>query len=171
MKIILIGSGGREDVILKSIAKNPDIEKIYIIPGNGGSLDYAERVNISAEDVDAIKDFAVKNDIDFAIVAPDDPLALGLVDKLEAENIKCFGPNKAAAEIESSKIFAKALMKKYGIPTADYETFNLDDIDGALSYVAKSDYPVVIKADGLAKGKGVIIAENFKQARSRDRLS
>ncbi len=165
MKIILVGGGGREDTILKAVIKNPDIEKIYSIPGNAGSANFnrVERVNISAEDINKITDFAVENNIDFAIVAPDDPLALGLVDMLEAKNIKCFGPNKLAAEVESSKIFAKSLMKKYNIPTADYEIFN--DVDSALSYVAKSDYPLVIKADGLAKGKGVVVAESFKQAR------
>ena len=164
MNILIIGGGGREHAITKYIAKNPSVKKIYALPGNGGISKIAECVKISAEDIDSIVSFAKLNAIDFAVVAPDDPLALGAVDRLEAEaGVKCFGPEKKAALIESSKIFAKELMTKYGIPTAKYEVFT--EIDKALSHVALSDCPIVIKADGLAKGKGVTVAENFGKAR------
>ena len=164
MNILIIGGGGREHAIAKYIAKNPSVKKIYALPGNGGISKIAECVKIAAEDIDSIVSFAKLNAIDFAVVAPDDPLALGAVDRLEAEaGVKCFGPEKKAALIESSKIFAKELMTKYGIPTAKYEVFT--EIDKALSHVALSDCPIVIKADGLAKGKGVTVAENFGKAR------
>ena len=163
MNILIIGGGGREHVIASLIAKNPKVSKIYALPGNGGISRLAECVKISAEDIDGIVSFARTHEIDFAVVAPDDPLALGAVDRLEAEGVKCFGPDKKAAIIESSKIFAKELMTKYNIPTAKYEVFT--EIDKALSYAALSDCPIVIKADGLAKGKGVTVAENFQQAR------
>lgn len=163
MKIMIIGGGGREHVIAKYIARNPQVSKLYALPGNGGISQVAECVKISAEDIDGIVSFARTNAIDFAVVAPDDPLAMGAVDRLEAEGVKCFGPTRNAAIIESSKIFAKELMTKYNIPTAKYEVFT--EIDKALSYAALSDYPIVIKADGLAKGKGVTVAENFQQAR------
>ena len=163
MNVLVIGGGGREHAIISRISKNKRIKKIYALPGNGGISELAECVKISAEDIPGIANFAKNNSIDFAIVTPDDPLALGAVDALESENIPCFGCNKNAALIESSKIFAKNLMKKYGIPTADYKVF--DVLDEALTYAAKSDFPIVIKADGLAKGKGVTVAENFQQAR------
>ena len=163
MNIMIIGGGGREHVIAKLIARNPKVSKIYALPGNGGISQFAECVKISAEDIDGIVSFARTHAIDFAVVAPDDPLALGAVDRLEAEGVKCFGPDKKAAIIESSKIFAKTLMTKYNIPTAKYEVFT--EIDKALSHAALSDCPIVIKADGLAKGKGVTVAENFQQAR------
>ena len=163
MNIMIIGGGGREHVIAKLIARNPNVTKIYALPGNGGISQLAECVKISAEDIDGIVSFARTHAIDFAVVAPDDPLALGAVDRLEAEGVKCFGPDKKAAIIESSKIFAKSLMTKYNIPTAKYEVFT--EIDKALSHAALSDCPIVIKADGLAKGKGVTVAENFQQAR------
>ena len=163
MNVMIIGGGGREHVIAKYIAGNPKIEKLYALPGNGGISQLAECVKISAEDIDGITNFAKSHSIDFAIVAPDDPLALGAVDKLEAIGVKCFGPEQKAAVIESSKIFAKELMTRYNIPTAKYKIFT--DIDSALSHAALSDCPIVIKADGLAKGKGVTVAENFKQAR------
>ncbi|MBQ3456024.1 MAG: phosphoribosylamine--glycine ligase [Synergistaceae bacterium] len=163
MNIMIIGGGGREHVIAKLIARNPKVSKIYALPGNGGISQLAECVKISAEDIDGIVSFARTHAIDFAVVAPDDPLALGAVDRLEAEGVKCFGPEKKAAIIESSKIFAKSLMTKYNIPTAKYEVFT--EIDKALSHAALSDCPIVIKADGLAKGKGVTVAENFQQAR------
>ena len=163
MNILIIGGGGREHAIAKLIAKNPNVSKIYALPGNGGISQLAECVKISAEDIDGILSFVHTHAIDFAIVAPDDPLALGAVDKLEAEGVKCFGPEKKAALIESSKIFAKELMTKYHIPTAGYKIFS--DIDKALSHAALSDCPIVIKADGLAKGKGVTVAENFQQAK------
>lgn len=163
MNILIIGGGGREHVITSLIAKNPKATKIYALPGNGGISQLAECVNISAEDIDGIISFTRTHSIDFAIVAPDDPLALGAVDRLESEGVKCFGPSQKAAQIESSKVFAKDLMRKYNIPTAKYEVFT--DIDAALSFAALSDCPIVIKADGLAKGKGVTVAENFQQAR------
>ena len=163
MNILIIGGGGREHAITSLIAKNPKVSKIYALPGNGGISRLAECAKISAEDIDGIISFVHTHTIDFAIVAPDDPLALGAVDRLEAEGVKCFGPTKKAALIESSKIFAKELMTKYHIPTAGYKIFS--DIDKALSHAALSDCPIVIKADGLAKGKGVTVAENFQQAK------
>ena len=163
MNVMIIGGGGREHAITRYIAHNPRITKLYALPGNGGISELAECVNISAEDIDGIVSFAQAHSIDFAIVAPDDPLAMGAVDRLEAIGVKCFGPDQKAAIIESSKIFAKELMTKYGIPTAKYKTFS--DIDEALSYCALHDYPLVVKADGLAKGKGVTVCENFKAAR------
>lgn len=156
MKIMVIGGGGREDAIIKKISENKNIEKIYALPGNGGIMGEATCVDIGAEEIYKARDFAVKEKIDFAIVAPDDPLAMGAVDILEEAGIKCFGPDKSAAEIESSKVFAKNLMKKYNIPTAEYEVFS--EIDSAMEYVKTCNIPIVIKADGLAKGKGVIIA-------------
>ena len=156
MKIMVIGGGGREDAIIKKISENKNIEKIYALPGNGGIMGEAICVDIGAEEIYKARDFAVKEKIDFAIVAPDDPLAMGAVDILEEAGIKCFGPDKLAAEIESSKVFAKNLMKKYNIPTAEYEVFS--EIDSAMEYVKTCKIPIVIKADGLAKGKGVIIA-------------
>lgn len=156
MKIMVIGGGGREDAIIKKISENKNIEKIYALPGNGGIMGEATCVDIGAEEIYKARDFAVKEKIDFAIVAPDDPLAMGAVDILEEAGIKCFGPHKSAAEIESSKVFAKNLMKKYNIPTAEYEVFS--EIDSAMEYVKTCKIPIVIKADGLAKGKGVIIA-------------
>ena len=163
MNIMIIGGGGREHVIAKYVAKSPKVSKLYALPGNGGISQLAECVNISAEDIDAIVDFAKTHAIDFAIVAPDDPLALGAVDRLESVGVKCFGPDQKAAMIESSKVFAKDFMIRNDIPTAKYEIFT--ELDAALSYAAKSDCPIVIKADGLAKGKGVTVAENFMQAR------
>ena len=162
MKIMVVGSGGREHAIIKSLKKNKKVEKIYALPGNGGIAANAECVDIGAKDIDAITEFAVKEKIDFAVVAPDDPLVLGAVDALEQKGIKCFGPRKNAAIIEGSKVFSKNLMKKYGIPTASYETFS--DIDSALEYLKTAPIPTVIKADGLALGKGVIIAQTREEA-------
>lgn len=162
MKIMVVGSGGREHAIIKSLKKNKKVEKIYALPGNGGIAADAECVDIGAKDIDAITEFAVKEKIDFAVVAPDDPLVLGAVDALEQKGIKCFGPRKNAAIIEGSKVFSKNLMKKYAIPTASYETFS--DIDSALEYLKTAPIPTVIKADGLALGKGVIIAQTREEA-------
>ena len=156
MKILVVGGGGREHAIIKSVKKNPQVEVIYALPGNGGIADDAVCVDIGAKDIDGIVNFAKNNGIDYAIVAPDDPLVLGAVDALEAIGIPCFGPSKAAAIIEGSKAFSKELMKKYGIPTAKYETFS--DESAALAYLETTTYPTVVKADGLALGKGVIIA-------------
>ncbi len=163
MKIMVIGGGGREHALIKAIKKNPEATEIYALPGNGGIAADAVCVSIGAKDLDAICDFAKEKGIDFAVVAPDDPLALGAVDRLHALGIPCFGPGAKAAEIESSKVFAKNLMKKYGIPTAAYEVFT--DAEAALAYLETADMPIVIKADGLALGKGVIIAETREEAR------
>ena len=163
MKVMVIGGGGREHAIIKALKKNPTVETIYCLPGNGGIAADAVCVNIGAKDIPAQVNFAKENGIDYAVVAPDDPLALGAVDALTEAGVPCFGPNKAAAIIESSKAFSKDLMKKYGIPTARYETFT--DLDAALGYIEKCDIPVVVKADGLALGKGVIIAQTRDEAR------
>ena len=162
MKIMVVGSGGREHAIIKKIKKSPLVDKIYALPGNGGIAEDAECVSIGAKEIDKIVDFALKNNIDYAIVAPDDPLVLGAVDALSKVGISCFGPRADAAIIEGSKIFAKNLMKKYGIPTAKYEVFtNKDD---ALKYIEDAPIPTVIKADGLALGKGVVIATTRDEA-------
>ncbi|MBR5233248.1 MAG: phosphoribosylamine--glycine ligase [Clostridia bacterium] len=163
MKIMVVGGGGREHAIIKKLKENKDIEKIYALPGNGGIAADAECVNVGATDIAGIVDFAKNNDIDFAVVAPDDPLVLGAVDALNEIGIKCFGPRKNAAIIEGSKVFSKNLMKKYGIPTAEYEVFS--DMDKALEYLETAPIPTVIKADGLALGKGVIIAETREDAK------
>ncbi len=163
MKILVVGGGGREHAIIKKIKENPAVSAIYALPGNGGIARDAECVAIAATDIDGIVRFAVENAIDYAVVAPDDPLVLGCVDALEAEGIACFGPRADAAIIEGSKVFSKNLMKKYGIPTAAYETF--DDLDKALAYIDTQDAPIVVKADGLALGKGVIIAQTREEAR------
>lgn len=162
MKILVIGSGGREHAIIKKIKQNKNVSKIYAIPGNGGIERDAICIDIKATDINAIKDFAKKNNIYYAIVTPDDPLVAGLVDALEEIKIPCFGPNKNAAIIEGSKVFAKNLMKKYKIPTAEYETF--ENYDKAIEYLKTAPMPTVIKADGLALGKGVIIAETKEKA-------
>ena len=162
MNILVVGGGGREHTIIRKIKENPAVETIYALPGNGGIAADAVCVNIGAKDIDGIVAFARDNKIDYAIVAPDDPLALGAVDALNAIGIPAFGPDKKAAVIESSKVFSKNLMKKYGIPTAAYEVF--DKAEDAKSYVETCKIPVVIKADGLALGKGVIIAMERSQA-------
>ena len=163
MNIMVVGSGGREHAIIKKIKLNKNVSKIYAIPGNGGIAADAECVNIGAKDIDGIVEFAKTANIDFAVVAPDDPLVLGCVDALNNIGIKCFGPRANAAIIEGSKVFSKNLMKKYNIPTAEYEVF--DDMDAALSYLDTAPIPTVIKADGLALGKGVIIAETREDAK------
>ena len=163
MKILVVGGGGREHAIIKKIKENKSVEKIYALPGNGGIAADAECVNVGAKDIDAIVTFATENNIDYAVVAPDDPLVLGAVDALEAKGIPCFGPRANAAIIEGSKVFSKNLMKKYGIPTAAYEVF--DDMTAALDYLDTAPIPTVIKADGLALGKGVIIAMTREEAK------
>lgn len=162
MKVMVVGGGGREHAIIKKIKENPIVETIYALPGNGGIAADAVCVDIGAKDIDGMVDFAVRNSIDFAIVAPDDPLVLGAVDALRAKGIKTFGPDKKAAIIEGSKAFSKELMKKYNIPTAAYETF--DDMEKALEYIKTCPLPIVVKADGLALGKGVTIAETREVA-------
>lgn len=162
MKVMVVGGGGREHAIIKELKKSPEIDKLYALPGNGGISRDAECVNIGAKDIEGIVNFARDNKIDYAVVAPDDPLVLGAVDALNEIGVECFGPTKAAAIIEGSKVFSKNLMKKYGIPTAMYETF--DDMEKAIKYLGTIPAPVVIKADGLALGKGVIIAETTEAA-------
>ncbi len=162
MTIMVVGGGGREHAIIKKLKENKNIDKIYALPGNAGMAQDAELVAIGAKDIDGIVKFAAENSIDFAVVAPDDPLVLGCVDALEAAGIPCFGPDKKAAIIEGSKVFSKNLMKKYGIPTAAYEVF--DDTAAALEYVKTAPIPTVIKADGLALGKGVVIAMTREEA-------
>jgi len=163
MKLMVIGGGGREHAIIKKLNENPSVEKIYALPGNAGMKNDAECIAIGAKDIPAIVDFAKKNSIDFAVVAPDDPLVLGCVDELSKIGIPCFGPDSKAAIIEGSKVFSKDLMKKYGIPTATYETFS--DEDTALAYLDTVTAPIVVKADGLALGKGVIIAQTIDEAK------
>ena len=163
MNILVVGGGGREHAIIKKIKENPNVKKIYALPGNGGIARDAECVNIGAKDIEGICAFASSHSIDYAVVAPDDPLVLGCVDALEKLGIPCFGPRANAAIIEGSKVFSKNLMKKYGIPTAKYEIF--DEMDKALSYVETLTAPIVVKADGLALGKGVIIAQSVQEAK------
>ena len=158
MRIMIIGGGGREHAILKKLRQSKGNHEFFCLPGNAGMAEEATCVNIGAKDIDGIVAFAKENRIEYAVVAQDDPLALGCVDRLNEIGVPCFGPTAKAAEIESSKIFAKNLMKKYGIPTAEYEVF--DSPKKAYDYVKKASYPLVIKADGLALGKGVVIAEN-----------
>ena len=163
MKVMVIGGGGREHAIVKALKKSSEIDKLYCLPGNGGIAEDAICVAVDAKDIAGMVAFAKENNIDFAVVAPDDPLVLGAVDALTEAGIPCFGPDKKAAIIEGSKVFSKNLMKKYGIPTAAYETFS--DIDSACSYIDTLTAPVVVKADGLALGKGVIIAQSLEEAK------
>ena len=162
MKVLVVGSGGREHAIVWKLAQSPKVTKLYCAPGNGGIAELAECVNIKATDIDAIVRFAEEEDIDLTVVAPDDPLALGMVNALEKAGRRAFGPTAEAALIEASKSFSKQLMKKYGIPTADFNVF--DSEEEAIKYLEQADYPIVVKADGLALGKGVIIAEDKIQA-------
>ena len=163
MKLLVIGGGGREHAIIKKLKENKSVTEIYALPGNGGIAQDAICVPIGAKDIDAIVAFAKDNAIDYAVVAPDDPLVLGAVDALSAIGIPCFGPNAKAAIIEGSKVFSKDLMKKYNIPTAAYEVFT--DMDAALAYLDTAAIPTVVKADGLALGKGVIIAQTREEAK------
>ena len=163
MKLLVVGGGGREHAIIKKLRENPEAETIYALPGNGGIAADAVCVpEIGAKDIPAIVDFAKTHAIDFAVVAPDDPLALGCVDRLHEAGIPCFGPDAKAARIEASKVFSKNLMRKYGIPTAAYEVFH--DSAAALAYLKTASYPIVIKADGLALGKGVLIPQSLDEA-------
>ena len=162
MKVMVVGGGGREHAIIKKLKENKTIDTLYALPGNGGMAQDATCVAIDAKDIGGLVAFASEKSIDFAVVAPDDPLVLGAVDALEAAGVPCFGPNRAAAMIEGSKVFAKNLMKKYGIPTAAYEVFTR--LEDALAYMETAPVPTVIKADGLALGKGVIIAMTREEA-------
>ena len=161
---MVVGGGGREHAIIKKIKENKEVTEIFALPGNGGMAKDATLVDIGAKDIEKIVEFAVENAIDYAVVAPDDPLVLGCVDALEEKGIPCFGPKGNAAIIEGSKVFSKNLMKKYGIPTAAYEVFN--DMEKALEYLETAPIPTVIKADGLALGKGVIIATTREEAKA-----
>ena len=164
MKILLVGGGGREHAILKKLAASPERPEIFVLPGNGAMEDLATCVPIGAKDIDGIVNFAKENAIDFAVVAPDDPLVLGAVDALEEIGVRCFGPRANAAIIEGSKVFSKQLMQKYGIPTAQFAVFS--DMDEALSYLDTANIPTVVKADGLALGKGVILAYTRDEAKA-----
>ena len=164
MKLLVVGGGGREHAIIKSLKKNPEVTEIFAAPGNGGIAKDATCVAIGATDIEKIVAFAVENAIDYCVVAPDDPLVLGCVDALNEKGIPCFGPKANAAIIEGSKVFSKNLMKKYGIPTAAYEVF--DEMEAALTYLDTAPVPTVIKADGLALGKGVIIANTREEAKA-----
>ncbi len=163
MKILVVGGGGREHAIIKKLKQNKEITEIFAAPGNGGMINDATLVNIVGTDTEKIAEFAVNNKIDYAVVAPDDPLVAGCVDALEEKGIACFGPRANAAIIEGSKVFSKNLMKKYSIPTAEYEVFT--DMEAALKYLDTAPIPTVIKADGLALGKGVIIANTREEAK------
>lgn len=162
MKVLVVGGGGREHTIVWKIAQSPKVDKIYCAPGNGGIAELAECVPIKATDIEGVVNFAKENKIDLVMVAPDDPLVMGMVDALEKEGIRAFGPRANAAIIEGSKVFSKELMKKYNIPTAGYEVF--DNPADALEYIKKGSFPTVIKAEGLALGKGVIIAKDLAEA-------
>ena len=165
MKVLVIGSGGREHAVIRKLAENKEITHLYCAPGNGGIRAQAQTVNIAATDVEKMVDFAKQEAIDFVVVTPDDPLVLGMADAMEAAGIPAFGPSRAAARIEGSKVFAKNLMKKYGIPTADYAVFS--DPAAALDDIRRRNrFPAVIKADGLALGKGVVIAQDLDEARA-----
>ena len=164
MKILVVGGGGREHAIIRKLKQSKKTAAIYCAPGNGGISKDAVCVPIKATDITSMVEFAVKEKIDFAVITPDDPLVLGMADEFRKNGIPCFGPSKAAARIEGSKVFSKNLMKKYGIPTADYAVFS--DPEEALRYIEKGSFPAVIKADGLALGKGVIIAQNLDEAKA-----
>ena len=163
MRLLVVGGGGREHAIIKKLRENPEVTEIFALPGNGGIAADAVCVNIGAKDIEGIVNFAVEQKIDYAVVAPDDPLVLGCVDALSEKGIPCFGPKADAAILEGSKVFSKNLMKKYGIPTAEYEVFT--DLASALNYLESAPIPTVIKADGLALGKGVVIAMTRDEAK------
>lgn len=162
MKVLVVGSGGREHALVWKIYQSERVEKIYVAPGNDGMLELAERVAIASDDIKALADWAEENKIDLTVVGPEKPLVEGIVDEFEARGLKIFGPNKKAARVEGSKVYAKEILNKYKIPTAEYEVFT--DPDEALEYIQQAKYPLVIKAEGLAAGKGVVIATNREKA-------
>ena len=163
MKVLIVGSGGREHAIAWKVAQSPMVDKIYCTPGNAGISEVAECVNIGAMEFDKLTAFAKEKNIDLTVIGMDEPLVGGIVDAFEAEGLKVFGPRKNAAVLEGSKAFSKDLMKKYGIPTAEYETFHTPEL--ALEYLEHSSYPIVVKADGLALGKGALICNTKEEAR------
>ncbi len=163
MKILVVGSGGREHAIAWKLAQSPKVDKLYCAPGNAGIVDVAECVNIKAEDIEGICDFAVAEKIDMVVVGPEVPLAMGIVDELEAKGIKAFGPNKKCAQLEASKAFTKSFLDRHNIPTAQYKEYT--DKDALIADIGIYGYPMVLKADGLAAGKGVVLAENAEEAR------
>ncbi|MFA4967930.1 MAG: ATP-grasp domain-containing protein, partial [Candidatus Margulisiibacteriota bacterium] len=163
MRILVIGSGGREHALCWKLAQSPKATKIFCAPGNPGTAQVAENVNIAAEDILSLRDFALHNKIDLTVVGPEAPLVLGIVDEFESNGLKIFGPDKKASLIEGSKVFSKNLMKKYNIPTADFLTFTEED--EALKFLKKTGAPVVVKADGLAAGKGVIVCKTEEEAK------
>ena len=169
MKVMVIGGGGREHAVIRKLKENPQITEIFALPGNGGMAEDATCVPIGAKDIPSIVSFAEANDIDYAVVTPDDPLVLGCVNALEEIGVPCFGPRAEAAIIEGSKVFAKNLMKQYGIPTARYEVFT--ELESALDYIRSCPIPVVVKADGLALGKGVVVARSRQEAEQAVRES
>ena len=162
MKILVVGEGGRESAIIKKISDSPSITELYIAPGNGGTNKYATNIDIQSDDIESLLNFAQNNNIDLTIVGPEIPLNMGIVDLFKKNNLNIFGPSKKASKIESSKAFAKNLMKKYQIPTANFRVFS--NSENAIKYLKSSKYPTVIKADGLAGGKGVLIVNNFEEA-------
>ena len=164
MKVLIVGGGGREHAIAWKVAQSPKVEKLYCAPGNAGIAEYAECVNIGVMEFDKLAEFAKENQVDVVVVGPDDPLAAGAVDALEAAGLRVFGPRKNAAILEASKAFSKELMKKYNIPTAAYETF--EDPESALAYLETAKMPIVLKADGLALGKGVLICKDLEEAKA-----
>ena len=162
MKLLLVGSGGREHAIAWKLAQSPKVDKIYVVPGNGGTALENKCENINITDIDKLVEFAKNNDIHLTVVGPEDPLTKGITDKFKAEGLRCFGPDSEGAKLEGSKSFSKFFMKKYGVKTAEYEVFT--NPEEALSYLYDCQYPIVIKADGLAAGKGVVICESKKDA-------
>jgi phosphoribosylamine--glycine ligase len=165
MKMLVIGNGGREHTLIWKLVQSPKVSRIYCASGNAGIDELAEPVNIKADDITSLVEFAKENKIDFTVVGPEIPLSLGIVDEFEKSGLKIFGPSKYAAQLESSKVFAKEFMKRHSIPSAGFEKFGLDEKEKALDYLSRSKYPVVIKADGLAAGKGVVICENENSAK------
>ena len=163
MRVLIVGGGGREHAIAWKVAKSPKVERIYCAPGNAGIAQVAECVDLGGRAFYRLVEFAKEKKVDLTVVAPDDPLAAGAVDAFEAAGLRAFGPRKNAAILEGSKAFSKDLMKKYGIPTAAYETF--DSADKALAYLETADMPIVLKADGLALGKGVLICSTLEEAK------
>jgi len=164
MKILAVGGGGREHALVWKLAQSHKVEKIYCAPGNAGTLEQAENIPIPADDIDALLEFALKSDIDLTVVGPEQALVMGIVDLFESKGLRIFGPSRLAAELEGSKAFSKNLMKKYGIPTADYEVFSSPE--AAYEYVEKLSHPVAVKADGLAAGKGVLLCQTKDEALS-----